>query len=161
MIRSALLGAVVLLSLPSSITAQTRVADSSAIVQLVRHHVDAMRHRQAELQRSIYAPDAVWNNAFGRRQTGVDSIVAFLRGLYADSGYVESRLVNEAPPEVFFLRPDVAVVHEYHEREGQRLADGRVLNRRVHTTFVVSKEVGRWLIRYQQISDERDRAPAH
>ena len=160
MIRSALAGAMFLLPLPGSIAAQTRVADSTTIVQLVRHQVDAMRQTQAELQRAIYAPDAVWNNAFGRRRTGVDSIVAFLQGLYADPGYEESRLVNEAPPEVFFLRQDVAVVHEYHEREGQRLADGSVVNRRVHTTFVVSKEAGRWLVRYQQISDERDRGPA-
>ena len=158
MIRFAVLGALLLLSLSGSIDAQTRAVDSAAIVQLVRRHVDAMRQRQATLQRAIYAPDAIWNNAFGRRRTGADSIVAFLEGLYADPGYEESRLVNEAPPEVFFIRPDVAVVHEYHERQGQRLADGRVLNRRVHTTFVLSKEPGGWLIRYQQISDERDRA---
>jgi len=160
MIRIALVAAVLLLRLPGSLAAQSRAADSTSIVQLVRHHVDAMRHGRAELQRANYAPDAVWNNAFGRRRTGVDSIVAFLQALYADSGYAQSRLVNEGPPEVFFLRPDVAVVHEYHEREGQRLADGRVLNRRVHTTFVLSKEAGRWLVRYQQISDERDPGPA-
>lgn len=160
MIRSAFVAALFLLTLSGSLAAQDRATDSAAIVQLIQHHVDAMYQRQAELQRAIYAPDAVWNNAFGRRRTGVDSIVAFLNDLYADPGYAESRLVNGALPEVFFVRPDVAVVHEYHEREGQRLADGRVLNRRVHTTFVVSKEAGRWVVRYQQISDERDRAPA-
>lgn len=160
MIRSVFVAAALLLPPSGSLAAQSRATDSTAIVQLVRHHVDAMRQRQAELQRAIYAHDAVWNNAFGRRRTGVDSIVAFLNDLYADPGYEESRLVNETLPDVFFVRPDVAVVHEYHEREGQRLADGRVLNRRVHTTFVVSREAGRWLVRYQQISDERDRAPA-
>jgi hypothetical protein len=52
----------------------------------------------------------------------------------------------------------VAVVHEYHEREGQRLTDGSVIPiRRVHTTFLLSKESGRWLVRYQSIADERDR----
>jgi hypothetical protein len=30
-----------------------------------------------------------------------------------------------------------------------------------HTTFVVSKEAGLWLIRYQHISDERARATQH
>ena len=143
---------------PVCLTSQTRAADSVAIVQLVQHHVESMRALRADLQGAIYTPDAVWINAFGRRIIGRDSIVVFLRGLYADPGYVGSRLVRETDPEVFFVRPDVATVHEFHEREGQRLADGSVIARRTHTTFVTSKEAGRWLIRYQHISDERVRA---
>jgi hypothetical protein len=89
---------------------------------------------------------------------GPDSIEAFLGRLYADSGYAASRMVREAVPEVRFIRSDVAAVHEYHEREGQHLADGTVIPiRRVHTTFVLSKENGRWLVRYQFIGDERER----
>ena len=67
-------------------------------------------------------------------------------------------MLREAPPELIFVRPDVAIVHEFHEREGQRLADGSVIDRRTHTTFVISKEGGRWLIRDQYIADERPRA---
>jgi uncharacterized protein (TIGR02246 family) len=117
-----------------------------------------MRALRAIPQGAIYAPDAVWINAFGRRIVGRDSIVAFLGALYAEPGYAGSRIVRETPPELLFVRPDVATVHEFHEREGQRLADGSVIARRTHTTFVVSKEAGRWLIRYQHISDERTRA---
>jgi hypothetical protein len=80
-----------------------------------------------------------------------------LRARFDVPGYRGSRIVREMPPEVLFVRPDVATVHEFHEREGQRLADGSVIARRTHTTFVVSKEAGRWLIRYQHIADERQR----
>ena len=143
---------------PGCLMSQTRAGDSVAIIQLVHEHVESMRALRADLQRAIYAPDAVWINAFGRRIMGRDSIVAFLTRLYAEPGYAGSRIVHETPPELLFVRPDVATVHEFHEREGQRLADGSVIARRTHTTFVVSKEAGRWLIRYQHISDERARA---
>ena len=143
---------------PGCLTSQTRAADSAAIAQLVHQHVESMRALRADLQGAIYAPNAVWINAFGRRIVGRDSIVAFLGGLYAEPGYAGSRIVRETPPELLFVRPDVATVHEFHERKGQQLADGSVITRRTHTTFVVSKDAGRWLIRYQHISDERARA---
>ncbi len=143
-------------SLP--LVAQTRTADSVAILGIVQQRAEAMRTLSAEIQGANYASNAVWINAFGGRRAGRDSIVAFLRGLYADSGYRESRVIREDPPEVRFIRPDVAIVHEFHEREGQRLTDGTVIARRTHTTFVLSKEQGRWLIQYQYIGDERPRA---
>jgi len=133
-------------------------ADSVAILRIVQQRADAMRKLSAEMEGANYALSAVWINAFGGRRVGRDSIVAFLRGLYDDPGYRESRVIHEDPPEVLFIRPDVAVVHEFHEREGQRLADGTVIARRTHTTLVVSKEQGRWLIQYQSIADERPRA---
>lgn len=155
MIHRVIMMAVTLAACPGCLFAQTRAADSVAIVKLVQQHVEAMRALRADQQRAIYARDAVWINAFGRRIIGRDSIVAFLGRLYADPGYSASRIVREISPEVFFIRHDVATVHEFHEREGQRLADGSVIARRTHTTFVVSKEAGRWLIRHQHIADER------
>lgn len=155
MIHRVIFLAATLAACPGCLIAQTRAADSVAIVKLVKQHVEAMRALRADLQQTIYSRDAVWINAFGRRIIGRDSIVAFLGGLYADPGYSGSRIVREIPPEVFFVRPDVATVHEFHEREGQRLADGSVIARRTHTTFVVSKEAGRWFIRHQHIADER------
>jgi uncharacterized protein (TIGR02246 family) len=143
---------------PSSLVAQNRAADSVAVLRVIDLHEQAMRNFQADEQAAIYSPDAVWINAFGRRRAGRDSIVAFLRPLYADSGYRASRLLPGAPPEVIFVRPDVAVVHEFHERDGQRMADGSIIARRVHTSFVLSKESGRWLIKYQHIADERPRS---
>jgi uncharacterized protein (TIGR02246 family) len=146
---------------PSSGVAQASGADSAAVLHLIQQRAEAMRSRSAELQRPSYASGAVWINAFGVRRTGPDSIVAFLGRLYADTGFRESRVIHEAPPELIFVRPDVAIVHEFHAREGQRLANGTVIDRRTHTTFVVTKEGGRWLIRYQYIGDERSRASPH
>lgn len=148
---------VMIVALAGNLAGQSRAADSIAVLQVIERRTEAMRTHDAHAEGTIYAPDAVWINAFGRRRVGPDSIEAFLGRLYADSGYAASRLVRQQVPEVRFIRPDVAVVHEYHEREGQRLADGSVIPiRRVHTTFVLSKESGRWLVRYQFIGDERE-----
>lgn len=145
---------------PCTAFAQGSAADSAAILHLMQQRAEAMRSHRADLQRASYALNAVWINAFGVRRSGPDSIIAFLAGLYADTGFVESRLVRETPPELIFVRPDVAIVHDFQEREGQRLADGSVIDRRTHTTFVLSKEHGRWLVQYQYIADERPRARA-
>lgn len=148
---------VLVLALTGRLAGQDRVADSIAVLDVIERRTEAMRAHDAHAERTLYAPDAVWINAFGRRREGPDSIGAFLGRLYADPGYATSRMVREAAPEVRFIRPDVAVVHEYHEREGQRLANGSVIPiRRVHTTFVLSREGGRWLVRYQFIGDERE-----
>jgi len=152
---------VVALGLAGEAGGQSRAVDSVAVLHVIERRTEAMRARDARVERSIYAPGAVWINAFGRRQVGPDSIEAFLGRLYADSGYATSRMVREEVPEVWFIRSDVAIVHEYHEREGQHLVDGTVIPvRRVHTTFVLSKESGRWLVRYQYIGDERERPRA-
>ena len=149
---------VLILASAGNLAGQSRAADSIAILHVIERRSEAQRTHNAPAERTIYAPDAVWINAFGRRRVGPDSIEAFLGRLYADSGYAVSRLVRQEVPEVRFIRPDVAIVHEYHEREGQRLADGSVIPiRRVHTTVVLSKESGRWLVQYLFISDERER----
>lgn len=154
---------VLSLTLAGPLAGQSRAADRIAVMRVIERRTEAMRAHDAHAERSVYAPNAVWINAFGRRRVGPDSIEAFLSRLYSDSGYAASRMVREEVPEVWFIRPDVAVVHEYHEREAQRLADGSVIPiRRVHTTFVLSREKGAWLVRYQFIGDEREatnRAP--
>ena len=149
---------VLSLVLSGNLAGQSRAADSIAVLRVIELRAEAQRTHDAHAERTIYAADALWINAFGRRRVGPDSIEAFLVSLYADTGYAASRLVREEVPEVRFIRPDVAVVHEYHEREGQRLADGTFIPlRRVHTTFVLSKESGRWLVQYLFIADERER----
>ena len=148
---------VLIQTLAGGLAGQGRAADSIAVLQVIERRTEAMRAHDSHAERTIYAPNAVWINAFGRRRVGVDSIEAFLSRLYANPGYAASRMVREKAPEVWFIRPDVAVVHEYHEREAQRLADGSVIPvRRVHTTFVLSKENGGWLVQYQFIGDERE-----
>jgi hypothetical protein len=97
MIGRAILITATLVGLPGSVASQTRAADSTAIVRLVHQHVESMRALRAIPQGAIYAPDAVWINAFGRRIVGRDSIVAFLGALYAEPGHAGSRIVRETP----------------------------------------------------------------
>jgi uncharacterized protein (TIGR02246 family) len=158
-VRSPAIILVLLLAVTGKVFGQSRAVDSVAILKVIERSSEAMRAHDARTERTIYAADALWINAFGRRRVGPDSIGAFLGRLYADSGYAASRIAREEAPEVRFIRSDVAIVHEYHEREGQQLVDGTIIPiRRVHTTFVLSKENGRWLVRYQFIGDERERA---
>jgi uncharacterized protein (TIGR02246 family) len=145
---------------PASLPGQTRETDSLAILDVIDQHEAAMRTFQAEQQIKIYAADAVWINAFGTRRAGRDSILAFLVTLNADSGYRASQVRRVAPPEVIFLRPDVAIVRELHQRDGQRLPDGSLVDRRIHTSYVLSKDSGRWLIKYEHIADVRPRSRA-
>jgi hypothetical protein len=98
---------------PCTAFAQGSAADSAAILHLMQQRAEAMRSHRADLQRPSYGPNAVWINAFGVRRSGPDSIVAFLARLYADTGFVESRLLRESPPELIFVRPDVAIVHDF------------------------------------------------
>jgi hypothetical protein len=52
----------------------------------------------------------------------------------------------------------VAIVRELHQRDGQRLPDGSLVDRRIHTSYVLSKDSGRWLIKYEHIADVRPRS---
>ena len=142
----------------ASLPAQARETDSLAILGVMEQHEEAMRAFQADQQARLYAADAVWINAFGTRRAGRDSILSFLRALNADSGYRASQVRRAAPPEVIFVRPDVAIVREFHQRDGQRLADGSLVDRRIHTSYVLSKESGHWLIKYEHIADVRPRS---
>jgi uncharacterized protein (TIGR02246 family) len=158
MIRFLALLVTPLFTWSATLAGQSRETDSLVVLRVIQQHEEAMRSFQADQQAAIYANDAVWINAFGTRRVGRDSILSFLNALYADSGYRASQVGRAAPPEVTFVRPDVAIVHEFHERNAQRLADGSIVDRRIHTSFVLSKEDGRWLIKYQHIADERPRS---
>ena len=90
---------------------------------------------------------------------GRKAIEAFLRGLYVDSGYTGAE--RPAPPEiaeVVFLRADVAVARVFGVTRGQRLADGSVIpERRSHNTMTLTRERDGWKVRYEIVTDERDR----
>ena len=85
---------VLFLAFGGALGAQTRASDSMAILHVIERRSESMRTLDAPSERAVFAPDAVWINAFGRRRTGPDSIEVFLRLLYADSGYRESRFVR-------------------------------------------------------------------
>lgn len=115
------------------------------------------RKAEAEEERSMLSEDARWLNAFGRVMVGRDAIMAWEAHLQASPGYAASHVSRQDDPEIRFLRPDVAIIHEYHEREGQ-IIDGVVTpTRRVNTTYVLTLEEGAWLVRDKVTMDERQR----
>ena len=129
--------------------------DTIAVLEVINRRSEAMSRRDANLHRQNYAPDAQWLNAFGIMRKSRDSIVKFLAGLYADPGFQEVKSTRQDPPELTFIRSDVALVHQYMELEGQWINDVALPKRKIHTSFVLTKEEGKWLIRYQVIMDEK------
>ena len=110
------------------------------------------------LNRIIWAEDARWLQAFGRVFHGRDTIISFTRYLHSASGYAVSTVGRQDEPEVIFIRPDVAILHEYHEREGQRINNIVTPTRKINTTYLMSKENGYWQIRDKVTMDERERS---
>ena len=106
---------------------------------------------------TTWSEDARWLNAFGRVFVGRDAIINWLEYLYAEPGYAASNISRQDNPEIKFLRPDVVVVHEYHEREGQIINEVVTPTRRINTTYIITKENGTWLLRDKVTMDERER----
>ena len=105
---------------------------------------------------TTWAEDGRWLNAFGRVFVGKDSVISWLKRLYSQPGYAASRIARRDDPQIAFLRPDVAVLHEYHEREGQIINGKITATRKVNTTYILSKEKEIWLIRDKVTMDERE-----
>ena len=73
-------------------------------------------------------------------------------------GYAASNISLQDDPEIKFLRPDVVVIHEYHEREGQLINNQVTPTRKINSTYILTKENGIWLIRDKVTMDERERS---
>ncbi len=108
--------------------------------------------------RTTWSEDARWLNAFGRVFVGRDTIINWLEYLYRMPGYAASNISRQDNPEIKFLRPDVVIIHEYHEREGQIINNQVTPTRKINTTYVLTKENGIWLIRDKVTMDERERS---
>ena len=59
---------VSILALAGTLAGQNRAADSIAVLHVIELRTEAMRTHDAHAERTIYAPGAVWINAFGRRR---------------------------------------------------------------------------------------------
>jgi uncharacterized protein (TIGR02246 family) len=107
---------------------------------------------------SQFAVDADWTNAFGVRLHGREEIARFFDKLHQDPNFMAGKTVSGSHEmDVRFVRPDAAVVHNFHDREGQiDSATGKAMRtRKIHTQYVLSKEQGKWLIQSELIMDER------
>lgn len=108
--------------------------------------------------KQTWSDDARWLNAFGRVFVGKDTVISWLNYLYNQPGYAASHVSRQDQPEIKFLRPDVAVIHEYHEREGQVINSQVTPTRKINSTYILTKEDGTWLIRDKVTMDERERS---
>jgi len=132
--------------------------DEAGVRAAVSKRLDAERRRDAHLAAELFADDAIWINAFGRRIVGRKAIETWLEKLYADPGYRQRQEID-APEiaEVVFLRPDVSVVRAFRKNRGQRQADGTTITeRRTHNTMTLTREPDGWKVRYEIVTDERD-----
>jgi uncharacterized protein (TIGR02246 family) len=132
--------------------------DATAIEQTLRTLQIAFLSRNADLLRDVYVADADWTNAFGTTRSGRDSIVAYLRGLFADEHFGAGQLVGAPQISVRPVSPDVVVARTYVEIAGQQAVDGKELStRRNHSLKVlVRQEDGRWLIVSEMYMDARE-----
>jgi uncharacterized protein (TIGR02246 family) len=133
--------------------------DEAGVRAAVSKRIDGERRLDAHLGAEPFADDAIWVNAFGRRIVGRPAIATWLAALYADSGYRQRQeIVAPEIAEVVFLRPDVAVVRIFRQNRGQQLSNGTTIERRTHNTMTLTREPDGWKVRYEIVTDERDRS---
>jgi len=156
--------AVVLLvpALPTAAQQSSAVQqyDEAGVRAAVTKRFEGSMKLDAALSAASFADDAIWINAFGRRVVGRVAIEKWFTELYADPGYAQ-RKIFAAPEiaEVVFLRPDVAVARVFTRHGDQKLPDGTVIaERRSHNTMTLTREAGGWKVRYEIVTDERERA---
>jgi hypothetical protein len=128
--------------------------DSLAIKNIIDIQTKSKNFEERE---NIWADDGRWLQAFGRVFHGKDTIISFIKVLHNNSGFAKSSVTKYNDPEIKFLRPDVVLVHQYHEREGQVINDIITPTRKINTTYIITKENGTWLIRDKVTMDERER----
>ncbi len=127
-------------------------------LSVITTYKNSLRVDNDSLNLIVWAEDARWLQAFGRVFHGRDTIINFTKYLHNLPGYSISKVGRQDEPEVIFIRPDVAILHEYHEREGQIINNVVTPTRRINTTYVMSKENGNWQIRDKVTMDERERS---
>jgi len=135
----------------ASINAQ----DTLDILEILEIHQSSSNSGERE---RTWAEDGRWLQAFGRLFHGRDSIVSFEKVLHANPGWAASHVSVRRDPEIRVLRPDVVVIHQYSEREGQIINDVITPTRKINTTYIITKEDGIWLLRDKVTMDERERS---
>lgn len=162
--------AMLILTIASLAAAQTKTeksappknaADEKAIQAMLAISGNGWAARDAKLASSVYAEDAQWMNAFGRRKNGKAEIEEFLKWLFSHPGEKNTKSADStnAPrdPSIKFIRPDVAVIYSYREVIGQMSDSGKEMpKRKIHVTQIATKERGKWLIANEVIMDERE-----
>jgi uncharacterized protein (TIGR02246 family) len=128
--------------------------DETAIRAIVNHWQQAWSKSDASLLEGDYADDAEWNNAFGVRIKGGAKIVEFMTGMFKRPG-VQGRRTTWDEPRVRFVRSDVALASRDYQTLGHKTLDGKEMpQRNTHSTWLLTKDDGKWRIVSHIISDD-------
>lgn len=142
-------------SVASTFGQATQQADEAAIRVIVGHWQQTWDNFNASFLDGDYAEDADWMNAFGAKEKGATKILLYMAEAVKRPSLAGRHTVWDEP-QVRFVRPDVAIVHRDYQTVGQKTLDGREMPQRdTHSTWVLSKENGKWLIVSQVISDDK------
>ena len=139
------------------VSLENAIVTSQDTADVLKTYHQSLNVDNDSINKLVWAQDARWLQAFGRVFKGRDTIISFTRHLNRSPGYAVSKVSRQDDTEVTFIRQDVAIVHEYHEREGQVINGQVTPTRRINTTYVLSKENGIWKIRDKVTMDERER----
>jgi len=136
---------------------ESGMVTSQDTADVLKTYHQSLNIENDSINKIIWAQDARWLQAFGRVFKGRDTIISFTKYLNRSPGYAVSRVSRQDDAEITFIRPDVAVLHEHHEREGQIINGLITSTRKINTTYILSKENGVWKIRDKVTMDERER----
>ena len=134
--------------------------DEVAIRAIVNHWQQSWENFDPSVLQGDYADDADWLNAFGIRIKGGAKILDFVSTVVKRPN-VQGRHTTWDEPSIRFVRPDVALAYRDYRTIGHKTFDGKEMpQRNTHSTWILTKDDGRWRIASQVISDDNSGAMA-
>lgn len=128
--------------------------DEAAIRAIVNHWQQSWENHDASVLAGDYVDDADWLNAFGVRLKGGAKIEAFVSTV-VKRDTVQGRHTTWDEPTVRFVRPDVALAYRDYSTVGHKTPNGQEMpERKTHSTWILTKDGGRWRIDSQVICDD-------
>ena len=140
--------------------------DKEAVWKVMEKLGEGWRTGDAGLVASCYAADAEWTNAFGNVEHGRENIQKYHQWFFKEFNLGNANTDAENDPaedkdkfegrgiSIRYLGDDVAVSHGLTFTAMGKAA-GKEL-RKIHTTYVLAKQDGKWEIVHQMIMDERE-----
>lgn len=128
--------------------------DEAAVRAIVNHWQQSWENFDASVLAGDYAEDADWQNAFGVRLKGGVKIVDFVSKVVKRPA-VQGRHTTWGEPTVRFVRPDVALAYRDYSTVGHKDLNGQEMpERKTHSTWILTKDGGKWRIASHVISDD-------
>ena len=128
--------------------------DEAAVRAIINHWQQSWENFDASILAGDYADDADWHNAFGVHLEGGAKIVDFVSTV-VKRATVQGRHTTWGEPSVRFLRPDVALAYRDYTTVGHKTLNGQEMpQRNTHSTWILTKDGGKWRIASHVISDD-------